>query len=219
MTTVSSASYLIHEAWVVSDKKAYMAAYYERNRERLLAEAKARQAAAPEKAKAASAAYYERNKALVNQKAVMRAQANPEKRKETERAYYERNRAECNKRTVLSRQKKLDHFAAKTAEWRAKNPGKVKQIRRTYVENNAAYVAASKRLRTTRTTVLQPWLTQAHVAEMDGLYQFCRIFPGYAVDHIIPLNGKRVSGLHVPENLQVLTVSENSRKGARYQVE
>lgn len=37
---------------------------------------------------------------------------------------------------------------------------------------------------------------------------------GLTVDHIYPLRGKLVSGLHIANNLQLLTLSENSKKGS-----
>ena len=36
------------------------------------------------------------------------------------------------------------------------------------------------------------------------------------VDHVIPLRGKRVSGLHVPMNLAVIPALDNIRKGNRH---
>lgn len=50
----------------------------------------------------------------------------------------------------------------------------------------------------------------SNIEKIRQIYSNCP--KGFHVDHIVPLNGEIVSGLHVPENLQYLTRSENSKK-------
>lgn len=38
----------------------------------------------------------------------------------------------------------------------------------------------------------------------------------HEVDHIIPIKGKHVCGLHVESNLQIITQTENRKKGNRF---
>lgn len=38
----------------------------------------------------------------------------------------------------------------------------------------------------------------------------------HQVDHIVPIQSKLVSGLHVEHNLQVITISQNAAKGNRW---
>lgn len=57
-------------------------------------------------------------------------------------------------------------------------------------------------------------------AEFFQIYERCaRMAPGFVVDHIIPLNGNDVTGLHVPDNLQILTRRDNGRKRNKHLLE
>lgn len=64
------------------------------------------------------------------------------------------------------------------------------------------------------------WLGPAELAEIEGVYHFAAVMRAitgaeHQVDHIVPLQGATVSGLHVPWNLQVIPARDNRVKGNR----
>ena len=88
----------------------------------------------------------------------------------------------------------------KQAQWRAwydRNKEKQKE--------KAMFEKAEKLQR------MPPWVDKQAIAEI-----YANRPEGHHVDHIIPLRGKNVSGLHVPWNLQYLPAKENMSKGNRY---
>lgn len=84
--------------------------------------------------------------------------------------------------------------------------------------------AATTRYNTRKTQQCPAWLTEAQHAEIRSFYTKCKALNAeitdkasrYTVDHIVPLNGANVSGLHVPWNLQILTHAQNASKGNRH---
>jgi len=51
-------------------------------------------------------------------------------------------------------------------------------------------------------------------ARLDALNE--RYDTEFVADHILPLRGKEIRGLHVPENLQILTRTANANKGNKF---
>lgn len=65
-----------------------------------------------------------------------------------------------------------------------------------------------------RAAKIQACPAWADLNKIKEIYLNCP--EGYHVDHVIPLQGDNVCGLHVETNLQYLTAEDNLRKGNRF---
>jgi 5-methylcytosine-specific restriction endonuclease McrA len=90
--------------------------------------------------------------------------------------------------------------------------------RKNWKVNNPSEVKASTNDRRRRHKNATPkWLTKEQKAEIRQMYldalttsKVTKVH--YVVDHIIPIRGESVCGLHVPWNLQIITQEENLKK-------
>ena len=81
-----------------------------------------------------------------------------------------------------------------------------------------AYCAFRRALKKNATPM---WLTDEDKQSIHELFVICSMFKIYTgqeyhVDHIVPLAGENVCGLHVPWNLQILTAKENISKKNKF---
>ena len=106
-------------------------------------------------------------------------------------------------RTIYRKQNPLTYYGHL-------DPEKARQRQKTFYKKNPKYCKRYKLKPTKRQPI---W---ADIKKIQEIYLNCPL--GYHVDHIIPLRGKFVSGLHVPENLQYLPALENIRKGNKYAI-
>ena len=132
--------------------------------------------------------------------------ANPEKVKAAKQKYADANR---------------DAVRERIAKWRKENKEKMSVIRKNWRDNNKYKSQAYTRKRQAAKIQRTPkWLSKDDFWMLEEAYELAtkrsEIFGfQWDVDHIIPLQGKTVSGFHVPWNVQVIPAIVNSKKGAR----
>ncbi len=111
-------------------------------------------------------------------------------------------------------------------EYRSMNVDKVKLYRKRYIDSskgrdkhlkyrrkNRRYIKAMERAN--KFGVVPKWARRDKIKTVYDKANWLESITGikYHVDHIVPLNGENVCGLHVWENLQILEVSLNCKKG------
>jgi hypothetical protein len=114
-----------------------------------------------------------------------------------------------------------DALTARSREFHAKNAVVLRIQKQEYQRNNLHIYAKIKAKRKAAQLNRTPaWLTPDDNWMIEQAYELAAIRTkmfgfSWHVDHIIPLQGKTVSGLHVPTNLQVIPAVDNIRKGNR----
>lgn len=147
------------------------------------------------------AEYYQRNKERIKTRASNYYKANKSLVSEKQKEYYEEN-----KEAILKR-----------------NGAFAKANRALMTQYHLAYVKRNRNKWTAQTALYRAGKLQATPAWADlkavkEIYKLAakwnEIWPEdrVDVDHIVPLKGKNVSGLHTEVNLQILRSIENKRK-------
>ena len=173
--------------------RAYRAEYREKNREKLLAQK--REA-------------WHRDAEKNKQRMRDRHAENPEK-------YCELARKSYSKRAEAARE-----YAK---QYRERNSAQIKTAKKRYAQaNNGAINAAVAARKAAKLQRTPEWADKKLIRAYYDVCAFFNEVNGYVkyhVDHIVPLQGSIVSGLHVQNNLQVLLAKDNVRKHNLFEVQ
>jgi len=148
---------------------------------------------------------------------------NRKKLREKSKLYFLKNRIKINERRRLRYPRDNKKIKESVKLYRLNNKEKIKNYKKLYRLNNKKkekkyfllytlknpnfikYHCAKR-----RSLQLKATPKFANLEKIKEIYKNCP--KGYHVDHIVPLQGKNVCGLHVEWNLQYLTASENLSK-------
>lgn len=148
-----------------------------------------------------AAEYYKNNKTYSNMCSKLYRINNKEKLKVFKASYYEINK---------------QHIKLKMKNWKLQN----KIILKKWEENNKALlVAKAAKYRAAKLNATPLWLSIIFLKHIEEFYSLAKELQWLSdpsdpleIDHIVPLQGENVSGLHVPWNLQILPRSLNRKK-------
>jgi hypothetical protein len=148
---------------------------------------------------------------------------NKERKSEATRKWYVENKEEHRENVRKWTAENKERKSETTRKWSLENKEKIRETQRQWNKANQSKINKfSANRRAARLNATPAWLTDKQQAEMAAIYKEAMAMEKqtgipHHVDHIVPLKGKNVSGLHVPWNLQILTATENMSKGNRLQ--
>jgi len=182
----------------------------------------------PEKRRQYDKAYREAHRAEAYARVKAWREANPDKVAEQHKRYAEKHPNVLRAKALRHRVANIESVRAKdraaAAEFRVANPELIKQRKAEYSKRRRLVVnEAVARRKAAKLLRVPCWIGPEERWLMREAYELAALrtkMLGFQwhVDHVIPLQGALVSGLHVPSNLQVIPALDNVRKKNHYEV-
>lgn len=182
----------------------------------------------PEARKAYQREYAAKNREQAYARVKAWREANPEKVTEQHKRYAEKYPEKLAAKQAIWKKRNLEKaregYKKQAAKKRAEQPEQVKAAKKAYAQRNKAVInAAVARRKAAKLRRTPKWLTKFDKLKIQCVYSIAAMLTRvnnepWHVDHIIPLQGDLVSGLHVPSNLQVMRGVENIRKHKKFEV-
>ena len=149
---------------------------------------------------------------------------NPEKVKAIMKKYYQNNKDKFQEYDKIRYSANKENIKANVVMWRKINSDKVKIFQKSWRDSNRAKCnALAAKRRASQLQATPSWLTFEHFIEIEQFYIDTKELQWLSdptdpleVDHIVPLQGNNVCGLHVPWNLQIIPMSKNRSKSNKY---
>jgi hypothetical protein len=182
----------------------------------------------PDARKAYAKAYQEANKKQAVERVRKWRIENPEKRKDQQLKYVKNHPEIVAAKQRRWRANHLDEVRIKdrieAKAYRDANKELIKTRKKIYAQNNKNIInAAVAKRKAAKLQRIPKWTSELDVWMIKEIYDLAMLrtkLTGvvWHVDHIIPLQGEIVSGLHTPFNMQVIPAIENIKKGNTYGV-
>jgi hypothetical protein len=144
---------------------------------------------------------------------------NYEKIRASDKEYCKRNKEKVTASRAAWARNNKEKVSQYNRKWVAANKDKVREAAKAYQEAQPSkFRAYASKRRAKLLNALPSWVDTEKIKVIYEYRQLCSNVLGqvFHVDHIVPLQGKTVCGLHAPANLQVLTASENMSKKNKY---
>jgi len=147
-------------------------------------------------------------------------------KKEYKAAWYlinlETERSKALKYHYENYEKNKERIIKTVNKWQIRNKDRYKEIaKKCYEKTKNKRFAWQAFARAAKRNAVPKWINEDLKQEIQKFYVEARLKTRdtgtkYEVDHIVPLMGEKVCGLHVPWNLRVITQFENRSKQNRF---